>query len=456
MQNKFPTLRKLILLAGDIFSAVIATCLAVMLVFSITPAQLNMSIYANMLPVNVIIIGILFNVYGLFSLAKKRYGEIFLGICLSVLYTFVIMMAISFFIREFAYSRSVLVMTAIFQLILLNLWQYAMWRIEKIMATPQRALIIGSKDEATRVLARLNTSPQLHYDVSYVSTDSNQNDLWQKVIASLDLVIICSDLSLKKKAEIVNYCQQLGKQVLLMPSVYELFCSELEIDKIDDIPFFRPKYLNLTLEKRSLKRILDIAVSGTALVFLSPLMLITAIAIRVDSKGPAIYSQIRTGRYDKPFKVYKFRSMRQDAEAKSGPIMATDADPRITKIGTFLRKTRIDELPQLINVLFGTMSIVGPRPERPFFVEQFKHDIPEYCYRHNVKPGITGMAQVYGKYNTTAYDKLIYDLMYVQKCGVFTDLVIMVQTIRVLFMKTSTEGVVTKKLKADLEKYKLN
>lgn len=455
MQRNFPTLRKLILLVGDISATVVATYIAVNIVFFITPAQANMNIYYNMLPINIIIIGILFNVYGLFTLNKKRYGEIFLGIAISVAYSLVIMMAISFFTREFAYSRSVLMLTAGCQFAFLNFWQYIMWRIERILSTPQRALIIGSKEEALRVLARLNISPQLRYEVSYISTDSDKNDSWRAVICTIDLVIICSDLSLKNKEQIVNYCQQLNKQLLLMPSVYELFCSELEIDKIDDIPFFRPKYLNLSLEKRSLKRILDILVAGTALIFVSPIMFIVALTIKLDSKGPILYSQIRTGRYEKEFKVYKFRSMRQDAESLSGPVMATEKDPRITKIGNFLRNTRLDELPQLINVLLGDMSIVGPRPERPFFVKNFKEKIPEYLYRHNVKPGITGMAQVYGKYNTTAYDKLIYDLMYIQKCNIFTDLVIMVQTIRVLFMKSSTEGIMTKKAKNNLEKYKI-
>ena len=121
--------------------------------------------------------------------------------------------------------------------------------------------------------------------------------------------------------------------------------------------------------------------------------------------------------------------------------MAGENDPRITKVGRFLRAVRLDELPQFINVLKGEMSVVGPRPERPFFVKRFQKETPEYAYRHNVKPGITGLAQVYGKYNTTAYDKLVYDLMYVQHCDLFTDLVIIIQTVRVLFQKGSTEGV---------------
>ena len=199
--------------------------------------------------------------------------------------------------------------------------------------------------------------------------------------------------------------------------------------------------LLLTAEQKILKRMLDIAVSIPAIIILLPLMALTAIAIKADSKGPVIYSQERVGLYGKPFKVYKFRSMRQDAEAQSGPVLAKEGDSRITKVGRFIRATRIDELPQLFNVLKGEMSIVGPRPERPFFVEQFIKEKPEYAYRHNVKPGITGLAQIAGKYNTTAYDKLIYDLIYIQEVSIKTDLIIMLQTLKVLITKESTEGV---------------
>ena len=210
---------------------------------------------------------------------------------------------------------------------------------------------------------------------------------------------------------------------------------------VDDIPMQRVTRMLLTAEQRVLKRILDIAVAVTALIILSPVILITAVMIKLDSKGPVLYSQERVGLYGKTFFVHKFRSMKQDAEAKCGPVLAAEGDPRITKFGRFMRATRLDELPQLFNVLQGEMSIVGPRPERPFFVKQFIVQKPEYDYRHNVKPGITGLAQIAGKYNTSAYDKLIYDLLYIQDVSVKTDLMIMLQTFKVLLTKSSTEGV---------------
>ena len=210
---------------------------------------------------------------------------------------------------------------------------------------------------------------------------------------------------------------------------------------VDDIPMQRVTRMLLTAEQRVLKRILDIAVAVTALIILSPVILITAVMIKLDSKGPVLYSQERVGLYGKTFFVHKFRSMKQDAEAKCGPVLAAEGDPRITKFGRFMRATRLDELPQLFNVLQGEMSIVGPRPERPFFVKQFIAQKPEYDYRHNVKPGITGLAQIAGKYNTSAYDKLIYDLLYIQDVSVKTDLMIMLQTFKVLLTKSSTEVV---------------
>ncbi|WP_110954075.1 sugar transferase [Anaerosinus massiliensis] len=455
MQRKFPTLRKLVLLCGDIGIVILSTYLAVSFIFYYRPPQMDMEIYHTMLPVSIITIGILLNVHGLFSLSKKRYSEILLGVGISVLNLLIIMMAFSFFVREFAYSRSVLGIAAILQFIFLALWKYAFWRMERMLIAPRKALIIGAEEECNRIFIRLKHQSQLRYEICYVCTDSSSEE-WKSVISNIDMVIICSDLNLKSKAEIMHACQMLNKQVLLVPDVYELFCSGLELDKIDDIPVFRPKYLNPSLEQRSLKRIVDVLISGVALIITAPIMVMTAIAIKLESAGPAFYSQVRTGRYEKNFKIYKFRSMRQDAETKSGPVMAAENDPRITKLGNFLRATRLDELPQLINVLLGDMSIVGPRPERPFFVDQFKKKIPEYVYRHNVKPGITGMAQVYGKYNTTAYDKLIYDLMYIQKCNVFTDLVVMIQTVKVLLTKSSTEGVGINKSKMNLKQYEVN
>ena len=185
---------------------------------------------------------------------------------------------------------------------------------------------------------------------------------------------------------------------------------------------------------------MDLALSFTALILLSPVFLITAVSIKLYDKGPVFYFQERCTKDGKVFRICKFRSMVEDAEKEGQSIPATEADPRITPIGRIIRGTRIDELPQIFNILKGDMSIVGPRPERVEHVELYTKQIPEFVYRMKVRGGLTGYAQVYGKYNTTAYDKLKLDLMYIQNYSLMLDVGIIFKTVKVLFMKESTEG----------------
>ena len=207
------------------------------------------------------------------------------------------------------------------------------------------------------------------------------------------------------------------------------------------------------------RRTQDVILSSLALVALSPVMLATAIAIVVDdpSAGP-VFSQERIGRNGKPFKFYKFRSMCPNAEAKlddlleqnemDGPVFKIKDDPRITRVGKFIRKTSLDELPQLFNILKGEMSFIGPRPERPQIIREYIEEMPEFAYRTRVKAGLAGYAQVYGKYNTTPYDKLKLDLFYIENYSVWLDLKLMLLTLKILFTPDSTEGVDEKQVTA--------
>lgn len=456
MQRNFPKSRKLILLLVDMALMIFSAVIAMNLCLGRDVLNLNHDLYSGMIPVMIILMGMLFNINGLFTLGNKRYAEILLSLAVALFNLTIIMMAFSFFVREFTYSRDVLLCTVFLQFGSIAIWKYIYWRIERrINNVILNALVVGNIDECTKVYNRLRIRPEMNLKVKYISTNVEKHD-WKNVIEQIDAVIICSDLKLKDKAEIVHTCNMNNKQVLLIPDIYELFCSNSILDKIDDIPVFRPNSLVPSLEQRVLKRALDIVVSWTAGIIVSSLLLLTAIAIKIFDPGPILYSQVRTGLHGKEFKVYKFRTMKVDAEKYSGPMLATENDPRITKLGKFMRATRLDELPQIWNVIVGDMSIVGPRPERPFFVAKFKQEIPEYVYRYNVKPGITGLAQVYGKYNTTAYDKLVYDLMYIQKCNIINDLIIMVQTVRVLATKSATEGVGTNKKKVDLRKFEVS
>ena len=190
-----------------------------------------------------------------------------------------------------------------------------------------------------------------------------------------------------------------------------------------------------------LKRVFDIVISILAIVILSPVYLITALAIKLYDRGPVLYKQVRLTRDGKQFKVLKFRSMKVDAEKDGVARLAAENDSRITPVGKFIRSCRLDELPQFFNILAGDMSIVGPRPERPEIAEQYEGEMPAFSLRLQVKAGLTGFAQVYGKYNTTPYDKLQMDLMYVNKMSVTEDLRLIFATMRAIFMPESTEGI---------------
>ena len=203
---------------------------------------------------------------------------------------------------------------------------------------------------------------------------------------------------------------------------------------------------------RWLRRFQDILFSLIAIIVLSPVMLITVVSIIIDDpKGGPVFSQIRVGKNGKEFKMYKFRSMVVDAEDRleellkenemDGPAFKIADDPRITRVGKFIRKTSIDELPQLFNILKGEMSFIGPRPERPEIIRQYQEDMPEFTFRTKVKAGLAGYAQVYGKYNTTPYDKLKLDLFYIENYSVWLDIKLMLLTLKILFQPDSTEGV---------------
>lgn len=454
MRKRFPKTRKVLLLLGDVFFIVFSIVLAV---FTLHYLQIYKDIpymtYINMSPVIIVAALIIFNTNGLFSLARKTFSEVFMSLVVSQFQLLLVTMAASFLFREFAYSRMVLLFSFLLQFILLVFWKYSFWSAERMLVEPKAVLLLGNEASCRRVLLSLHAQPQLRYKVKYACTKEENIQDWQAAADLVDLIIICDGIDLKSKAEIVHFGHTNSKQVFIVPSAYDLFCNGAVLDKIDDIPVFRPRYLKPTSEQRALKRTLDIVVSSLALLMLTPIFLIVAVAIKIDSSGPIFYRQKRLGRKEKAFYIYKFRSMNVDAETATGPVMALENDPRITKLGRLLRRTRIDEFPQLINVLRGEMSIVGPRPERPFFVEKFKKEIPEYVYRHNIKPGITGLAQIYGKYNTPAYDKLVYDLIYIQSFSVLEDVRIMLKTVRVLLDKKSVEGIIEQTEPIYFEKY---
>lgn len=260
--------------------------------------------------------------------------------------------------------------------------------------------------------------------------------------------VVVWDVSTAERNMILKFCYARSIRIYIMPKITDVILSGAEELHIFDSPMFLTREFSMSMEQRFIKRTIDIVCSLILLVIASPFMLITAIAIKLYDGGPVLYKQVRCTRDMKEFNIMKFRSMRTDAEKDGIARLAQKHDSRITPIGKFIRKCRIDELPQLINILRGDMSFIGPRPERPEIIKQYVEVMPEFVYRTKVKAGLAGFAQVYGKYNTTPYDKLKLDLIYIEHYSVWMDLKLMLLTLKVLFWPDSTEGVESEQVTA--------
>jgi len=256
--------------------------------------------------------------------------------------------------------------------------------------------------------------------------------------------VLINDVPAQVRNDIVKYCYTNSIRVYTVPKISDIIISGAEEICLFDTPLLLNKGTGLTIEQRFLKRLMDIVLCSVALVVTAPIMLIVAAAIKLEDGGPVFFTQKRATINGRTFDILKFRSMIVDAEKSGEVIPATERDPRITRVGNVIRATRIDELPQIINILKGDMSIVGPRPERVEHVEKYSKEIPEFSYRLKVKGGLTGYAQIYGKYNTSAYDKLRLDLMYIEKYSILLDIKLILMTLQIMLRKESTEGFETK------------
>ena len=305
---------------------------------------------------------------------------------------------------------------------------------------PRAALaILANPEDDRRVLKKFLKESRRYRIAAYC----HETDGWERIARAIDgqpLVLMFGHGSHDMRVRVIRYCYETNKRLLMIPNVDEIFVQCADRCQIDDIPAFLFRNRQMTSEQRIIKRLVDIVGSAAGLIVLSPVMLITAAALRIHDGGPVIFRQTRLTQGGRTFQLMKFRSMVVDAE-KRGPELATSLDSRITPVGRWIRMLRIDELPQLFNILKGDMSIVGPRPERPELTEEYCRTYPEFRYRLKVKAGLTGYAQVFGRYNTLFEDKVKLDLLYIQHFSLIFDFYIMISTIKVLFMPSSTAGV---------------
>lgn len=304
---------------------------------------------------------------------------------------------------------------------------------------PKKLLIIYAHHNATNLITKMVERPD-QFDICEAVNINEGTKTIREKIAKYDGVIIC-DIQGSQRNDLLKYCYSEGKRIYVTPQISDVLIRHMQPIHLFDTPLFIYRNQDLTLEQRFFKRIFDVLFSFLSIIIFSPLMIVVAILIKAHDGGPVFYKQERFTKNGKIFSIYKFRSMIVDAERFEDK-KALENDDRITPIGKTIRRFRIDELPQLFNILKGDMSLVGPRPERISNMEEYKKMLPEFEFRLRVKAGLTGYAQVYGSYNTSAYDKLRLDLFYITNYSLLTDIKIILLTIKVLFNKKSTEGFV--------------
>ena len=253
--------------------------------------------------------------------------------------------------------------------------------------------------------------------------------------------VILNDVPAELRNDILKFCYQYRVRTYVAPKLTDVMLRGARNITLFDTPLLLVKGTGLTPAQRVAKRTMDILLGSVALIIAAIPMLVVALAIKLEDGGPVFFKQKRMTRGGREFDILKFRSMIVDAEKHSGAVLAAGDDPRITKVGKIIRATRLDELPQIINIVKGDMSIVGPRPERKVIADEYCKDIPEFAYRLKVRGGLTGYAQIYGKYNTSAYDKLRLDLMYIENYSLLLDIKLIILTLRIIFSKDSTEGI---------------
>lgn len=383
-------------------------------------------------------------IYGGFPIGIKKTKEIVYSASIAtfladaITYAQLVIMRFNFPNRSYLKDFFTLLGILILQIIAINLFGYLGNYLYFQVNPPADCIIIyGTKEGLPQFISKISKYKK-QYKISALY-DLQEEDLKRK-IRHCDAVFLYN-LNETDKAWILEYCYKHDKTTYLTPELSDIITRHSHHVIIDDVTVLESRISGLTFEQRVLKRAMDIIISGVGLLIASPIMLIEALAIKLEDHGAVFFRQPRVTKDGKVFEVLKFRTMIVDAD-KVTKRLASQDDDRITKVGKFLRKTRMDELPQFINILKGDMSIVGPRPEQEEITEKYVEVLPEFKYRLKVKAGLTGLAQIQGKYNTTPKDKLIFDLIYIEQYSIWVDIKLILQTVKVLFKSDSTEGVV--------------
>lgn len=326
------------------------------------------------------------------------------------------------------------------EIIVAVIWAFAFQFIYSRLFPRRHMLLVYGERPIFHLMQKISTREDKYQICNIIHYEEGVDEI-MRLADQYDAIII-GDIPAHERNQLLKRCFGQGIRTYTVPKISDIINRSSDDLNLFDTPLLLSRNEDLKIEQLFAKRMMDIVCSFLGLLISSPFFLIIAFLIKATDRGPVFYKQIRLTRNGKEFEIYKFRTMIQDAEKDGHARLASEHDDRILPVGRFLRATRLDELPQLINVLKGEMSMVGPRPERPELAAEIEKELPEFPYRLKVKAGLTGYAQIYGKYNTTAYDKLKLDLTYIRNYSFFLDLKLMIMTPKIMLMKESTEGVI--------------
>lgn len=394
---------------------------------------------------NWVLIGIYFLMIWLFL---KAYGGLKLGYLkkTDMLYSQIISMicanAVTYFLisligRKFLSAAPILIMSCV-DFAFISIWTLLTGKLYFLIYPPRKLVILYGSRQAAALVLKMSQRVDKYMICESVSVHESTEKV-RELIQKYEGVIIC-DIPAEMRNDYLKFCFENSIRAYIAPKISDIIIRGADDIRLFDTPLLLCRNYGLDFEQRLFKRTFDIVFSLVALVPALPFMLVSAIAIKLYDGGPVLYKQVRLTTNGRRFYVYKFRSMIVDAEKNGVPQLCTDEDSRITPVGRFLRKCRLDELPQLFNILKGDMSVVGPRPERPELTEQYKKEMPEFEFRLKVKAGLTGYAQVTGVYDTSPYDKLKMDLMYIENYSARMDLQIILMTLKTMLFPGKTNA----------------
>lgn len=456
-------LLKILLLTGDCLFVFASIIVSYYLRFYGNIIQVKYGIpeikyYIYMSSVIILLYLLSFNYAALYrDMERKSVVDIFIYVLIASFFATVISLALTFFVRTFSFSRIVMILMWLLSVVFLFIWRVVykffylyLYKKEIII---QKILLIGATDISASLIERINLTYGNGYKIIGILDDKLKNKKEFKKIKVLgkikdinkivrkhnidEIFIGIPDFNRKKLTEII--IENEGINIKIVSDILGLMTKNIDYDEMFGIPVFSIRELPLDkMRNRIIKRTFDFIFSFIILILLLPVLIIITFLIKITSRGPVFYKQERVSRGGKVFNIYKFRTMTAEAEKNTGPVWAKKDDARVTPIGKILRRLSLDEIPQLFNVLRGEMSLVGPRPERPVFVEKFKNIIPRYLERHKVKAGLTGWAQVNGlRGNTSLQERVNYDLYYIENWSLLFDIKIILRTILEVFHHTS-------------------